>query len=80
MDEHNIPKLLAIDDQPKVLNSLKKPLRDCGLEILTATGAEDGLEFLRRARPRIVLLDLMMPGVRGADMLASILASIRVRK
>ena len=73
MDEHNIPKLLAIDDQPNSLEFIKEALRDCGLEILTATGAEEGLELLRRARPRIVLLDLMMPGVRAPEILASIL-------
>ena len=73
MDEHNIPKLLAIDDQPNSLEFIKEALRDCGLEILTATGAEEGLELLRRARPRIVLLDLMMPGVRATEILASIL-------
>jgi DNA-binding NtrC family response regulator len=73
MDEHNIPKLLAIDDQPNSLEFIKEALRDCGLEILTASGAEEGLEILRRARPRIVILDLMMPGVRATEILASIL-------
>jgi DNA-binding NtrC family response regulator len=73
MDEDNIPKLLAIDDEPQSLELIKDALFDSGLEILTASGAEEGLKIFKRARPRIVLLDLMMPGVRGLEMLASIL-------
>jgi DNA-binding NtrC family response regulator len=74
MDEPNTPKLLAIDEQPQSLELIKETLSGSGLEILTASSAEDGLEILKRARPRIVLLDLMTPGVRGADLLESILA------
>jgi DNA-binding NtrC family response regulator len=74
MDEPNLPRLLAIDDQPQSLKLIKDALSDCGLEILTASGAEEGLEILKRVRPRIVLVDLMMAGLRGAEMLASILA------
>jgi DNA-binding NtrC family response regulator len=74
MDEPNIPKLLAIDDQQHSLNLIKDALSDGGLEILTARDAKEGLEILKRARPRIVLLDLMMPGVTGSEMLESILA------
>jgi DNA-binding NtrC family response regulator len=74
MDEPNFPKLLAIDDQPQSLELIKQTLSGCGLEILIASSAEEGLEILKRTRPRIVLLDLMMPGVGGADLLESILA------
>jgi len=74
MEESNTLKLLAIDQQPQSLELIKDTLSSCGLEILIASSAEEGLETLRRTRPRIVLLDLMMPGVRGADLLESILA------
>ena len=74
MDEHDLPKLLVIDDEPQSLELIKDALSENRLEILTARGAEAGLETLRRTRPRIVLLDLMMPGVQGLEMLASILA------
>jgi DNA-binding NtrC family response regulator len=74
MDEPNIPKLLAIDDQLQSLEFIRNSLFGSGLEILTAPTAEEGLETLRRTRPRIVLLDLTMPGIRGADLLEAILA------
>src|SRR5258708_16953076 len=74
MDESEIPKLLAIDEQPHSLRLIKETLFGSGLEILTASSAEEGLETLKRARPRIVLLDLTMTRVRGAELLESILA------
>ena len=74
MDEHDLSELLVIDDEPQSLEFIKDALSDSGLEILTARGADEGLETFRRTRPRIVLLDLMMPGVHGLEILASILA------
>ncbi len=74
MDEPNIPKLLAIDDQPQSIKLIKEALLNSGLEVITSSRVDEALEIIKGSRPRIVLLDLMMQGVRGATMLASILA------
>src|SRR5437899_12315840 len=74
MDEDNIPRLLVIDDEPQLLELIKNALLDSGLEILTANGAAEGLERFKQTRPRIILLNLMLPGVRGLGMLNSILS------
>ncbi len=68
-------KLLVIDQEPRALELIKGILFDTGLEILTAGSATEGLELLRTAHPRIVLLDLMMPEASGLAMLASILGT-----
>ncbi len=73
MAQQKIPRLLAIDDEPQSLELIKDALSTDGLEILTACGAVEGLEVFRRTHPQIVLLDLMMPGIRGLEMLDSIL-------
>src|SRR5450432_4047378 len=73
MAQPKIPRLLAIDDEPQSLELIKDALSTDRLEILTACGAVEGLEIFRRAHPQIVLLDLMMPGIRGLEMLDSIL-------
>jgi DNA-binding NtrC family response regulator len=74
MDKDQTRKLLVIDHEPRALELIKGTLLDSGLEILTAKGAAEGLDILRRTCPRIVLLDLMMPGVVGLEMLTSILS------
>ncbi len=73
--EHQSPKLLAIDDDGQSLEFIKDALAHDGLEILTANDPQVGLEMFKRTRPQIVLLDLMMPGVHGLEVLERILAA-----
>jgi len=71
----NIFKLLAIDDDPQTLSLIADALGDEGLEILTAETPDAGFEMFLQLRPRIVLLDLIMPGVSGMDVLKRMIAS-----
>jgi len=73
--EHRSSKLLAIDDDAQSLGLVKDALAHSGVEILTANDPTAGLEMLRRSRPQIVLLDLLMPGVRGLELLETIVAA-----
>lgn len=75
LSKPTIFKLLAIDDDPQTLSLIADALADEGLEILTAEGPQSGFEMFQRHRPRVVLLDLVMPGVSGMDMLERIIAS-----
>jgi DNA-binding NtrC family response regulator len=75
MPDHPIPKLLAIDDEAQSLELIEDALSNAGVEILTARDPKIGLEMFKRVRPQIVLLDLMMPGVRGLELLDGILAA-----
>lgn len=64
--------LVAIDDNRQSLDLISATLEQPGLEIVTCADPGDGLEIVRRRRPRIVLLDLMMPGMSGMDVLDEI--------
>jgi len=75
MNQPNVFKLLAIDDDPQILSLIAEELGDEGLEILRAEDPEVGFEIFLQARPRIVLLDLIMPGVSGMDVLKRIIGS-----
>ncbi|MGA2020278.1 MAG: sigma-54 dependent transcriptional regulator [Candidatus Sulfotelmatobacter sp.] len=75
MPDHPIPKLLAIDDEAQSLELIKDALSNAGVEVLTACDPKIGLETFKRVRPQIVLLDLMMPGIRGLELLEWILAA-----
>jgi CheY-like chemotaxis protein len=57
-------KVLHIDDEPYVLELVRLVLRK-GFDVTGATGGPEGLEAMRRAKPDVVLLDLMMPGMSG---------------
>jgi DNA-binding NtrC family response regulator len=62
-------KLIAIDDDPTALELIREALSRKGIEILTTTNAGEGLELVSRHHPEIVLLDLLMPGIEGMELL-----------
>lgn len=67
-------KLLAIDDDAQNLEIIKVALKREGLEIMTAQDPEQGFELFLRTRPKIVLLDLVMPKVSGIELLERIVS------
>jgi DNA-binding NtrC family response regulator len=75
MHEENKPPLtvLAVDDDPQVLDLVAAALSEQDTEIVTSTDAEEGLELVRRRRPAIVLLDLRLPKMSGMELLEEIL-------
>jgi len=64
--------LLIIDDNPGSLELLSSALAQPGLEILTASDPEEGLDLVHRHRPQIVLTDLVMPHLTGLEVLERI--------
>lgn len=68
-------KLLIVDDEPIILNSLRKTIRASAYsdwEILTADNAEDALAALRRAQPEVMLTDIQMPCKNGLSLLKTV--------
>lgn len=64
--------VLIIDDEVLTLNNLKRALEKEGYEILLADSGETGLETFRANRPNLVLVDLMLPGIDGIEVLKQI--------
>ena len=64
--------LLVIDDSPGSVELLSNGLSQPGLEILTASHPEEGLNLFRNRRPQIVITDLMMPDLSGMEVLERI--------
>ncbi|MFY9909743.1 MAG: sigma-54 dependent transcriptional regulator [Candidatus Sulfotelmatobacter sp.] len=73
MSEAKRLTLLAIDDNPENLQLIRDVLEQSDIEILTATDPEAGLEIFLKVRPRIVLLDLVMPKLGGMELLERII-------
>jgi len=68
-------KLLVIDDDPQTLTLVSDALQQDGLEILTAEDGELGFELFIQNRPKIVLLDYVMPKLSGLEVLDRILTA-----
>jgi DNA-binding response OmpR family regulator len=63
-------KVLIVDDEAHIRLLLEQTLEefeDEGVEILTADNGTDGLEIIKKERPQLVYLDVMMPGMNGFD-------------
>src|SRR5437588_225398 len=65
-------RMVVIDDDPKNLKFVDFILANAGLEIHSASDPEAGLDLIHRLRPKIVLTDLVMPGVQGMGLLEKI--------
>jgi DNA-binding NtrC family response regulator len=70
---HSAVLLLVIDDNPGSLDLFSSALAQPGLEILTASDPETGLDIMCSRRPQIVLTDLVMPNLSGLDVLDRIM-------
>ncbi len=64
--------ILIIEDDPSLLMGLTMNLRREGFRVRTANDGHRGLEELARERPDLVVLDLMLPGVDGLEILRRI--------
>src|ERR1700719_1768734 len=67
-----MPKILVVDDEPAVLNALRRLLRRAGFEVETAGTGAEALARLDGFAPDIVLSDFRMPGMNGAELLAQV--------
>ncbi len=63
------PKILVIDDETAILDTLRILLKREGFDVRTAVGGREGLERLAEVRPDVVLSDVRMPGVGGLEVL-----------
>jgi len=60
-------KILIADDEPNILISLEFLMKREGYEVHLARDGQEALDTLRRERPRLVLLDVMMPRKTGFE-------------
>ncbi|NRA68477.1 MAG: hybrid sensor histidine kinase/response regulator [Pseudobacteriovorax sp.] len=64
-------RVLIVDDEPKNLKIMKIRLED-DFELLSAHSGEEALELIEDFDPALVLLDIMMPGISGYDVVKQV--------
>jgi UDP-3-O-[3-hydroxymyristoyl] N-acetylglucosamine deacetylase len=65
-------KILIIDDEKSILESLSSILEDEGFEVTTARDGREGLTVFKEEKPKVVLLDVWMPEIDGLEVLRQI--------
>ena len=62
-------KILVADDDLLISQLLESKLRSRGYEVLHAADGEEAIQLAQSERPAIILLDVMMPGLDGVEVL-----------
>src|ERR1044071_1070840 len=65
-------RVLVVDDEPMVRETLGQVLTDEGYVVDLAVDGKTALECVQAARPDVILLDLMMPGMNGRQFLQAL--------
>jgi two-component system OmpR family response regulator len=65
-------RILVVDDEPNILELLSTSLRFAGFEVQTAADGETALASVRAFGPDLLVLDVMLPGLDGFDVLRSL--------
>jgi len=74
-----MPTILAVEDEPAILELLRVNLADAGYTVREAADAETAQAILRESLPDLVLLDWMLPGLSGLALAKQLRADARTR-
>jgi DNA-binding response OmpR family regulator len=73
-------RVVCIEDEPEMIDLVRLILGRKGYNVIGAHGGIEGLETVRRLRPDLVLLDLMMPDMDGWEVYQQIKADPSLRE
>lgn len=71
----NQGRILVVEDNPKNLKLVRDVLTFSGYEVIEATSGEDGVRLAAEEEPDLILMDLQLPGIDGAEALRQIRVS-----
>ena len=72
-------RVVCIEDEPEMIDLVRLILGRKGFKVIGANGGIEGLEIVRREKPDIILLDLMMPDMDGWEVYQQIKADSELR-
>jgi DNA-binding response OmpR family regulator len=73
-------RVVCIEDEPEMIDLVRLILGRKGFNVIGANGGIEGLETVRRVRPDLILLDLMMPDMDGWEVYQQIKADPSLRE
>ena len=72
-------KILVIDDMPAILKVLRRQLEHWGFQAMTAGSGEEGLAQAESGQPDLILLDILMPKMKGREVCTALKANERTK-
>ena len=79
-EEARKPRILIVDDTKDILTVVSRRLQSWGYEPLTAESGEEGLAIAEAQVPDLILLDIMMPKMKGRDVCARLKANPKTQR
>jgi len=73
-----LERVLVVDDEEIVRNSLQRVLKEAGYDVVTAANGQEALDKMSQLKIKLVLLDIKMPGLDGFQVLDLIRKSSNV--
>lgn len=73
-------KILVVDDDKSILHIIEARLKHAGYDVELASNGEEAISRMRKRMPRLVLLDIVMPGIDGFTVLETIKKDRRLKK
>jgi two-component system, OmpR family, KDP operon response regulator KdpE len=70
--------ILVVDDEREILRALQRSLTAHGYKVFTAGSGEEAIEAVARHRPDLLLLDLLLPGISGLEVVRRVRAESNV--
>src|SRR5262245_17218765 len=67
--------ILIVDDEPLTLRTMSRGLQAEGFEVLTSASGEEGLKKFHEEKPDLTLLDIVLPGMDGVEVLRQVKTS-----
>jgi DNA-binding NtrC family response regulator len=63
------PVVLVVDDNPQILNALRRCFRNEGFEVITVGSSDEALDWMSEVSVRLVITDQVMPGMTGTELI-----------
>src|SRR4030042_3913512 len=74
----SMPTILAIDDDPHIREILEFTLTKAGFKVILARDGKEGIQAFQAHRPDLVILDILMPELDGAEVCKQLRARSQV--
>lgn len=62
-----VKTILVVDDEPDILKIIAFKLEVAGFKVIKAKDGEKALSYIKKRRPNLILLDLLLPGIDGYE-------------